>query len=1043
MVTNPSGGGEARTFGPGIAGQASLSTQVDKSGDFRSVSVTQGKGIPTQGSVLVSTIPESGMKTTGLVVNPTSGLCQRLAVLTIQGGRVCEFRNHPHRLEMMIGRYLSQKAKISLGGLKGHQWSQIEEMWQAIGQTVLINADYQPDLVDYELIGSIQKAKIWYLNTVLGQKDITSSISHMGKDMKKLSSWIQHRCMDNEENLRPTELTRFPGHKPGKYPQLFWMGGHLSHLKDLNGPMSDKKLAILCQLRTFGRALPCPTKFDVEKGLKETLEVLTTPRSVDPQILAVIPRAMAYLNHRLNFSSLTRSSHVSVTLSGSLNSRQEDGGMAADARKYLHMFLPDIRTFCMSTSSPFLDDRFFAVRNDGTDRPLHAQAFYDCYGNEILGPQKFTNHALVLHAYEVFFTKPEEFAGYRRIKRENPTKSNYFGPNTGKLLLWAASADLMNHGSFYPEPQGFVKTPCGALLPIWWNRQPVSYQPKTPLECRVVSLGEPGFKVRPLTAGHTGMILIQKTMRQMVQTLLEKDGRCRVGLAVTNKLWSFLKFWGKKDLPDGVFSQNSDYKSATDYIPLDMIEAIWSSFTSFLPVDHPFRVYVALLWAPRKLLVSGKQYPGIGDCELNHVCGSFMGEPMSYMTLMLMNVLVEYIGFVYYETKAPLWSPLPESYGFANMDHFVVVGDDKIAIRTSKEMAEISRKVSIGLGFVMSDKDGDSRRLILLCEDHVLITKDDTKNVLVYVDAIKGRLLTNVSRGHADNRASIFGKGRMLANQLAYMDEGPKLHVLTCYANLFVRKYGKKFLQAQVPWFLPPNCGGIGLDIGTIPKWGNKYINYVLSILDIEDRALRYKALWDLRALSVRHAHGAEPSKDARDMAAKCLQTLREDLNDPFDTPGVIFSTKRIYSEMEKQGYIMAPWESYYSFDSIENFAGSLGLRPITKVIDQFERIDTFQKMLEGPIKVKRKSLHSWVKRADRVFSKLNLRDEEMSPRYKSINDLEKLVERSDEGWINASLISDFLKYGPALKLDLFERRASLNLRQRMEQLSQRLKLAS
>jgi len=388
-------------------------------------------------------------------------------------------------------------------------------------------------------------------------------------------------------------------------------------------------------------------------------------------------------------------------------------------------------------------------------------------------------------------------------------------------------------------------------------------------------------------------------------------------------------------------------------------------------------------------------------------------------------------------SKKPLFSGLPwKDPGFGSLDHFVVVGDDKIAIRNSKERASLSRQVSISLGFVMSQKDGDSSKLILLCEDHILIVGDETKN-LVYVDTIKGRLLTKVNRAHADNRASIFGKGRMLSTQLDYLEGSLRKHVLACHMNLFVREHGRKFLQIRVPWFLPPNAGGLGLEPNEIPEWGFKYINYILSVLDIPDFSIKCKVLWDLRALAQRHQHGVEASKKAREFAVEAIKTLRPFAEgDTFETKDVIFTSKMIFADMEKKGVTKAPWEQFYSFDALIVHAESLGLCQLTKLVERFERVDAFQQMLEKPIKTNRKSVYAWVKKADRVFSRLKLAEEPLDPRYKSLKDLEVKIDRHADGFVSAELISELLRFGPSLRVSLGESPRERKFASRLEAFS-------
>jgi hypothetical protein len=211
----------------------------------------------------------------------------------------------------------------------------------------------------------------------------------------------------------------------------------------------------------------------------------------------------------------------------------------------------------------------------------------------------------------------------------------------------------MTYGKYVPEPDGFLRYPEGTPIPVWYEQVPVEYQNTMRIPTRMISLSEPGFKARPLSPGLFANIIVQKNMRQMLQPLLARDGRFRIGLNTTNKLWAFLKFWKDKPLSKDSFAQSSDFKSATDFIPMRTQEVLWQTFTSFLPVGHPFRVFASLLWGRRLLLEMSKD-----NCITAmhmHECGTFMGEPMSYMTLTILNFLVEVISSKYYWVKRPLF----------------------------------------------------------------------------------------------------------------------------------------------------------------------------------------------------------------------------------------------------------------------------------------------------------------------------------------------------------------------------------------------------
>jgi len=1007
--------------------ELSVQPQVADNVD-RKIKITKFGGIPQVHEVRVSTslnVSKWGDFHERERKNPILGLCQRLAVLTIKYGKIIEYSrcDKPKRFMMMIGRYLRPEVSKKLINMKSHDYLRLECMWQAIGQTVLLNPDFDPMLIDYDLIKSISKFKIWFLNTVLSTSNDMLALSNMGKDLKQVSSWFQWYALDNRENPLPKPIIRFPGNRQGQPPVFAWFGGHLSHFKVIYSPISDHMICCLCQIRTFGRALPCPPKSMVEEGLKETLTILNEERHVPENVLRDIRYGMTVLSRKLGFSQLTRETHLSTSISGSLEHVQEEGGMALDVKGYLDPFTIPWTALHLLDRSPFCDDSIFESIYEPNAGVNRGSAIYDCYGKQILG-QAGRYYSWELRAIDMLYGTNESIQDERHLRRSDDRFKTYYGSHTGDILLLASSGKMLEYGSYEPSPDNYLVVPGFGNIPIWYKKTNTVFVPTKNIPCRVIALGEPGFKVRPLTAGFAALILILKSMRQMVQILLAKDGRCRIGLTTTNKMWSFLKFWGDKPLNPTVFGQSSDYKSATDFIPLSVVQTIWQVFTSYLPFDHPFRVFSALIWAPRELRVDGKQYPNIGNYLWLHKTGSFMGEPMSYMTLTIMNLLSEVISEYYYTLNKPLFSGLSQTDWLRDIPIgiFIIAGDDKLALRYSKHRANLSREASIGLGFVMSTKDGDSDRLMIFCEDHILLKREGVNKRMVYIDVIKGRLLTNVNRPHADNRASIFGKGRMLSNSLDYLDESLRRYVLTCHMNLFIRTHHRGFLNQQLPWFLPPNCGGMGLEPIDIPVWGYKYINYIFEILSNTDWKMRTSLIWQFRRLSDRLHHGVSPTNLAWEKATTALNTL-EFSNVGFDpeNPGLIFSPEDIANHMSACSVPFTELSPRsYTWDDIKTYAWAHNCVPLDEIIDQFERIDCFQQMLDNPAKIARRTVTNWSRRSSKFWKKLNMtlrHDEVLHQDFKSLKDLETRVSRHTVGFCSINIKDLMCKAGPSLRV--------------------------
>jgi hypothetical protein len=758
-------------------------------------------------------------------------------------------------------------------------------------------------------------------------------------------------------------------------------------------------------------------------------------------VLNDIRDSMNYIcSKSLKFKDLPWNTHISISTSGDLEHTQEEAGLATSAKKFLDPYTAN--AVFLQFRRIASDDAVSIWDEQGRSLLTGAEALYDCFMKPVFQMPGITPFIRGLRVCDILFQKFSEMVDSDRFRNSAEEFSNYFGNKTGEILLSISSGEILTYGEYVPPPDGFLSVPIGIPIPVWFQPTVVEFIPHMRLPARFIPLAELGFKVRSLTASLSSFCLIQKSMRHMTQALLARDGRLRVGISVTNKLWSFLKFLGDRVLSHNTFGQSSDYKSATDFIPLVVIQTIWDVFTSYLPVKHPFRVFHRLIYAKKLILTPLDVYPELGFPSFNHECGSFQGDPMSYITLTFMNLLSEVISQKYFDYGKPLFTGLSRAEWESHfvMDPFVIVGDDKLALRQSELRAKYSRDASTGIGFVLSPKDGDSPSVLIFCEDHILLIREDKGKRIVYIDVIKGRLLTNSNRSHSDNRASIFGKGRMLSNQLAYLDEGLRLYILTIHLKIFLRAWGPTFLNQQIPWFLPPNCGGLGLEVVHIPRWGYRYINYIMSVLDIPDWRIRFSILWDLRQLSSRPKHGVVPTHLPLVKAVQALDQIK--LSDiPFDSNRVdlAYTQEQIVADMTAKGHPFSNLSpSAYTQDDIINYAWNLGFIPINELIDQFDRIDTFQQMLENPKKTDYRTVTRWVRQSSKFWKKKGLvigLDEELDPRFPGVNTLEKWVNHHFDAYCSISLSNDIVEFGPHLKIPARRPLAQRNLLLRTQKL--------
>jgi len=395
------------------------------------------------------------------------------------------------------------------------------------------------------------------------------------------------------------------------------------------------------------------------------------------------------------------------------------------------------------------------------------------------------------------------------------------------------------------------------------------------------------------------------------------------------------------------------------------------------------------------------------------------------VTLSLMNLTVEVITEKYFSANLKVFQIMPKAWWLepCKLDPFVITGDDKLAIRTSKVKASLNTYVCTQIGFVISTKDGCSNRVGVFTEDHIRIDRSGNKTKLVFIDVIKCRLLTTASRLHADNRASIFGKGRMLTKVIAWINPEIRCYVLKLHMNLFLRTYRGNFSSLRIPWFLPPICGGLGLEPVSIPEWGYKYINAIFEILEIKDFRERASLLWEFRHLSGSARHGVEPTKKAWYTAITALNMLEYSPAESEFNPeerNLVYTQDQIIRHMVSKGVKFSEYTDEYDFDSICNYAWENNFCQVNRLIEEFERVDTFQQMLEKPVKIQVKTIKQWIRRSSRFWRKWNLDSTRpLDGRFTDLDKLNGLVTFSVAGFCNRNISDDVLAHGPSLRIDV------------------------
>ncbi|QJT93754.1 RNA-dependent RNA polymerase [Erysiphe necator associated narnavirus 22] len=968
-------------------------------------------------------------------------LCTRLAVCRrTKSWQVYEPRNFgfygAKRLYRMIGYRLKPTVFKRFSLISSEQWKMIEESWTAIMHTVLLHTEFNPLSRDKELVKNIINFKLWFIEFSTKGRIIRGKntrvqlfqIEKLLKGLKAISGWFQYYALDFKElNSLAPSLPWFPGWKSGR-PTFVWFGGHLSHFRDLERPLSDLDIRSLCQIRTFGRALPPPTTKMVINDLVDQVKVLTEPKIHPEGVLDTVSSFSRRLFERLNVKDLTYKTHISVSTSGCFEVSQRKGGMAAYVRGWIEELNVPVRNVRIA-------------HNDGLDYDLidhfienTVDTYRDCYGLRVF-PRRSMLIDLEDNEDLSLLSCLYRQAGHSVIRSAGERwKEGLLPPETCPAILLCASSEAIQQGYFAfrsgkeRHPDIWILLPSGRRLPLWDRPISLRYIPVDSPRVQMLSLAEPGAKCRSLGKCQTWFVIVTKIMRFMIEPILALDGRARIGLASTNKMWSFLKYL-QNNRRNGWF-QSTDYKAATDHMSLELLKAIWEPCFEQVDPRHPFLVYKQLMFEKRKLVFSKKFESS--DNGKEHCCGSFMGEPMSFMSLTTYNLLVEEISeYVFRGWDYPI-----KPTNLIGNEPLAICGDDVASERKELNRILSFKKVVKDTGMVLSWKDGISRRLLIFCEDHILC---DNTGKLLYIDVIKSRLLTTMSRQHSDNRSSILGKGKMLNNQLAYLtDKTLQIFVMQIYNSIFSREYNNLFKGMKLPYFFPPNAGGIGypiLDL-EIPKWSTWMFGYIEEVLQSDDYNYRMVVLHDLSRHNFRNKHGMDNTKKAIELFShlthgKGIIFIPEGEVENF-YPYTVYGEK-VIRNLLKRNNINVPSDIYGNFDR-DNFTivlQTLGIIPFRDYIDNIDRVLNFNEALSSVVLRKQRTVNDWVKTSSRFWGRLyrSLSQEKLrqlqllglDTMKSSMESLSKRIDRAFDGYVIPSIWESVPEFGPSLQIDFLK----------------------
>jgi len=284
-----------------------------------------------------------------------------------------------------------------------------------------------------------------------------------------------------------------------------------------------------------------------------------------------------------------------------------------------------------------------------------------------------------------------------------------------------------------------------------------------------------------------------------------------------------------------------------------------------------------------------------------------------------------------------------------------------------------------------------------------------------------------MARDHADRRISVLGKGGQISNQLSYINDLIyHTHIWSIYKQTVYRSI-KGLDKVRIPFFLPPNCGGMGIPLcSDIPKWGIKYINYIYDILAM-DTEHRLVELMALKRLTGRVSHSTGFTTVHMAILAKDIAALQfVDTIDDEPLGKVIYPAEAVNEYLNDIGvgdFRVVPYLDTFDYGNLVNAAQSVGLYQISDVFDYYERIVNFQNSLENrTVKSEVRSFAVWARRSSRYWRKYpNMDLRPIDPRFQGFDSLSREINRSLTGFVLIEEMSLLAKYGPSLHFRLGE----------------------
>jgi hypothetical protein len=580
------------------------------------------------------------------------------------------------------------------------------------------------------------------------------------------------------------------------YPVLKIFGGHLLRYRNILSPKvkcNYQDLVVLATLRSVGRSLPPSSDERVYKDAQESLKTWATPFGLSKDSQSLFKRNLDKVCHDIKVHRVPIHSHISLTSSALYDTPRSKGGQVEEVKNSIKLF-----------DRLDWEIRLAVIPVSLTD------TLCDALGNRATTMRSLQSRQKVPIINYLYRSLQTEHSFTVKCKKLG--LPNTVAHQSGHCILLFATGEALKYGSYFPNPHLIIE--CGGIqLPFWKEGTVVSYKPRV-IDVRLAASATAGCKTRIITVNRLYTAIIGAYMHHQFERVLNYSPVYKMGQSL---LWYAVE---QISLDKKRFFYSQDLKSSTDYIPHQLITLIWNTVCRKIRYNnenHPFLVFSKLITFPRNVFVpktlGGEYY------TLTHR-GSLMGDPMSFMTLSLMCLVIDRC--------------IKNMHGYYIHSPSLVLGDDYVTKLQTLADCKQASKITESFGLCLSRKHGFSKRALVFAESVAVVHEKQ----LHFVDSLKLRLLTlTPSTRMGEQSVSFLGKSRELKKYIEYTSSG-SMKIIGTYVfweNIRVF-YGEDVLKCPLPLWLPIELGGLDFPMRKFNgKWDCKYIHYFNHFTQLSD----------------------------------------------------------------------------------------------------------------------------------------------------------------------------------------------------------------